>query len=365
MIEGIMKMDFNPFRAVPFRVATLEFNTGESLRVSKAKGVLRVAFQGVEVELHPDHGGPREESSSAQVAEFRTRFELATRSINFEFLGDARSAFDNSTSDLDSADLDRSFLEYQRLLRSRDKRAGKDELSKKVQNFVRNAQLDSKTFFRSGEPELFDRIINDLTSPQRLDMTPESIREQLFIVREMEKQQIGFDLRIDEWDLDRLSRLLEESNQHTLSVIGTYAELLRSRADSRQFVVDRLLTFESVMADFLHDKSVKVTGKGLTITSDSGRVLKEGQLSSGEYQLLYLMVAALTTRRRGTVIAMDEPELSMHVEWQRKLVPSLIRCASRANPQFLFATHSPDVAASYFEKLVVIGRGAPGAAAIS
>jgi len=222
--------------------------------------------------------------------------------------------------------------------------------------------LDSKAFFRSGEPELFDRIIEDLTQVGRGDMTAGGIRKQLLRVREMEEMQIGFDLRIDKWDFERLDGLLQNSDPHTLSVIGTYAELLLSRAESRQFVVDRLVTFEKVMLDFLHDKSVKITAsKGLSIISDSGQLLREGQLSSGEYQLLYLMVAALTTRRRGTVIAIDEPELSMHVEWQRKLVPSLIECASRANPQFFLATHSPDVAASYSDKLVVIGRGVPGA----
>ena len=62
--------------------------------------------------------------------------------------------------------------------------------------------------------------------------------------------------------------------------------------------------------------------------------------------LLFLMVAALVTRRRGTVIAIDEPEMSMHIAWQRKLIPALVECASNAEPLFIFATHSPDLAAS-------------------
>ena len=44
------------------------------------------------------------------------------------------------------------------------------------------------------------------------------------------------------------------------------------------------------------------------------------------------MVEALITRRRGTVIAIDEPEMSMHIAWQRKLIPNLLRCASNAAP---------------------------------
>lgn len=64
------------------------------------------------------------------------------------------------------------------------------------------------------------------------------------------------------------------------------------------------------------------------------------------------MVAALVTRRRGTVIAIDEPEMSMHIAWQRRLVPALVECASGAEPLFIFATHSPDVASSFPQALV-------------
>jgi predicted ATPase len=81
-------------------------------------------------------------------------------------------------------------------------------------------------------------------------------------------------------------------------------------------------------------------------------MLDEFQLSSGEYQLLYLMVAALTTRRKGTVLAIDEPELSMHISWQRKLVRNITRCASRAAPQIVLATHSPEIATEYSENMV-------------
>src|SRR5262249_44580999 len=87
-------------------------------------------------------------------------------------------------------------------------------------------------------------------------------------------------------------------------------------------------------------------------SSSAGTALTERRLSSGEFHLLFLMVAALVTHRRGTVIAIDEPEMSMHIAWQRKLVPALLECASRAEPLFIFATHSPDLAASFPDAMV-------------
>ena len=70
-------------------------------------------------------------------------------------------------------------------------------------------------------------------------------------------------------------------------------------------------------------------------------------MSSGEFHLLYLMTSALTARKRGTVIAIDEPEMSMHISWQRRLIKSLLTVASDARPQLILATHSPEVVGEY------------------
>ena len=83
--------------------------------------------------------------------------------------------------------------------------------------------------------------------------------------------------------------------------------------------------------------------------------LTENQLSSGEFHLLFLMVEALIARRRGTIIAIDEPEMSMHISWQHKLIRNLLAVASDARPQFLLATHSPDVVAEYRPYFVQLG----------
>jgi predicted ATPase len=107
------------------------------------------------------------------------------------------------------------------------------------------------------------------------------------------------------------------------------------------------------MANFFSDKRVTIDPRqGIRIETEQGAELEEPQLSSGEFHLLFLMIAALVTRRRGTVIAIDEPEMSMHIAWQRKLIPALLDCASKAEPLFIFATHSPDLAASYPDAMV-------------
>ena len=46
---------------------------------------------------------------------------------------------------------------------------------------------------------------------------------------------------------------------------------------------------------------------------------------------------------RGSTILIDEPELSMHIDWQHDLIESLSRLNGQA--QFILATHSPEIMA--------------------
>jgi predicted ATPase len=229
-----------------------------------------------------------------------------------------------------------------------------------VKAFIQEAQVNYRTFFSSREPDLFPRIIERLTSeeaPQIYDIN--SLRRRVQDIHLKAKQNDRLGLEADRWDfpqlmaqLDKLAPRSGEGLQQALTVLGSYVEQLESRAAERGLVADRLLTFEALMKEFIEDKTVLIDPKlGFKITTASGQALEEHQLSSGEFHLLFLMVASLVTRRRGTVIAIDEPEMSMHLAWQRALIPALVRCASNAQPLFIFATHSPDLAASYPEAL--------------
>ncbi|GAA1791031.1 AAA family ATPase [Agromyces lapidis] len=62
-------------------------------------------------------------------------------------------------------------------------------------------------------------------------------------------------------------------------------------------------------------------------------------LSSGEKQLLQVLLAVLSAG--SSTVMIDEPELSLHVDWQQRLVASMQRINPRA--QLLLATHSPEV----------------------
>ncbi len=67
--------------------------------------------------------------------------------------------------------------------------------------------------------------------------------------------------------------------------------------------------------------------------------IRPEQLSSGETQMLVILLTVLSQRREPCVLLMDEPEVSLHIEWQERLI-GLIR---ELNPQaqVILTTHSP------------------------
>jgi predicted ATP-binding protein involved in virulence len=98
----------------------------------------------------------------------------------------------------------------------------------------------------------------------------------------------------------------------------------------------------------LGDSSLKFGEAASAISSDS--------LSAGEKQMLSFI--SYNAFYRDSVIVIDEPELSLHVDWQRSLFPTLL--SQHSTNQFIIATHSPFIYTRYQDKELQIDadRGA-------
>lgn len=73
-------------------------------------------------------------------------------------------------------------------------------------------------------------------------------------------------------------------------------------------------------------------------------------LSSGEKQMLIILLTALTQDRQPTAFFMDEPEVSLHFDWQRRLIDMVLELNPQA--QIILTTHSPAVIMNGWEDRV-------------
>ena len=371
MIDGLMKLDFNVFREIPFRAARLKFSTGQAISVQSEvigdSSALVVRFAQHTVRLHPQQQGALSDDERPAVELFRTEFFQATESLKFDFINTARMlGTANKEEELEWVNYERVVAGEGRVFRNllahptrKRKVEATRSLSARVQQFIREAQANYRRFFATSQPDLFPKVLERLADDTPREVQPSELLQRLRRIDASDKAAKHFGLEPEPWDLSKLEKFLNAkqgaSNDQLLTVLSIYVEALESRVAERELVAERLRNFERLMKEFFEDKSVHVSAShGLQIVTESGKPLSEEQLSSGEYRLLYLMVMALVTQRRGSVIAIDEPEMSMHLKWQRSLVRALVECASKAQPQFVFATHSPDIAAEYRDYLVAL-----------
>lgn len=92
----------------------------------------------------------------------------------------------------------------------------------------------------------------------------------------------------------------------------------------------------------------------LYVMTNSGKRFILNQLSSGEKQLFIILGQSLLQENNNHIYIADEPELSLHVEWQEKLVDSIKNI--NPNSQIIFATHSPDIVGSYGNYVIDVNR---------
>lgn len=72
-----------------------------------------------------------------------------------------------------------------------------------------------------------------------------------------------------------------------------------------------------------------------------GETLTPYQLSSGEKQMLVILLTVLVEDQQPYVLFMDEPEVSLHIDWQQQLLQLITEI--NPNVQIILTTHSPAV----------------------
>jgi len=125
-------------------------------------------------------------------------------------------------------------------------------------------------------------------------------------------------------------------------------ELLKSYEASRpqELAIEAFATVVNgyLTAGEVPEKSVKFDKVRLKVEiwhDTLQRALPFGSLSSGEKQIVSVFARLLLDYERRYLILIDEPELSLSIEWQRRFLPDILETQSCS--QLIAITHSPFV----------------------
>lgn len=145
--------------------------------------------------------------------------------------------------------------------------------------------------------------------------------------------------------LDEFSREEETAKR----VLNLYVDFLNKRVEVQNSTFESLKAFEKSVNFFLHPKELFVEPAGLSRrrpralvnTQSKKRAYSINSLSSGERQVLTMLFCASRLSVDHGIFLVDEPELSLHVDWQRCILSELMKQAG--SRQIIACTHSPEV----------------------
>ena len=89
---------------------------------------------------------------------------------------------------------------------------------------------------------------------------------------------------------------------------------------------------------------------------DPNHILKLEQLSSGEKQEIVLFYELIFETEKQLLLLIDEPEISLHIMWQKLFMEDLDRVVSLGNLKVIVATHAPQIINNRWDLQIDLGE---------
>jgi predicted ATP-binding protein involved in virulence len=120
--------------------------------------------------------------------------------------------------------------------------------------------------------------------------------------------------------------------------------------------IHKLELYTDIINDRLSFKSIKISRiSGVEVIDAQGKGIKLNQLSSGEKQEIVLFYELIFGTPQNVLLMIDEPEISLHILWQKKFMDDLLRIIEYKNINVIVATHSPQIINNHWERQIDLG----------
>lgn len=155
-------------------------------------------------------------------------------------------------------------------------------------------------------------------------------------------------LLLDDSDLEPLVPAGSLDNELVRPVIATFLRTTLAKLDVLSDLTAKLTSFKDFLdSQFAEKETILTKTDGVRFKVGNDQRLRPSDLSSGEQQMMMLAYEITFVAKSGTLVLIDEPELSLHVTWQSSLLENLSDMGQSVGITFLMATHSPTLLAEH------------------
>jgi len=243
------------------------------------------------------------------------------------------------------------FVQTQRLLKVTNSRRGTHREERDVSNVIDiySSEMKERISMLLARSAAVSQS-KDRSFPQRLlsmkldeGLSEEKIRTEYQSTEEKIQALMASGLIEQEKNISLPSKKFEATEKKVLSL---YLQDINEKLEVFDRLAVQVETLLKVVSKKLRNKKLKVSpSEGFLIETTQGEkyTLKPEQLSSGEQHQIVLFYELIFKTTENSFFLIDEPEISLHIDWQRQFLSDISEIAKLGNHSFLVATHSPQI----------------------
>ena len=248
------------------------------------------------------------------------------------------------------------FISDQRLIRTESKHSDEPQIIDVIQDLPRRLKLQI-----SKVSEEYSRVSSTLDSsyPKRLFAAKDGIKDQAEYKMRLEEANEKFE-KLNNYNLVDMTLIDEKDYNSTYSTaLKIYFDDFTEKYRVFQNLVSKLDLFTRIINSRLTFKHIRITrnnGFEVVDNDNSEKVLQLSQLSSGEKQEIVLFYDLIFDTKEKLLLLIDEPEISLHITWQKKFLDDLLEVSKKIELQIIVATHSPQIVSNHLDIQIDLGE---------
>lgn len=283
---------------------------------------------------------------------------LKLKSINVYYISDNRSEEHFDTSE----------IRQRRIMPSDPVEREMNQL----QEWVISQALEASKKGEEGTMDVYVKLLSKFGKRRNKNdkaMKLEDIASEIDVLEERATRyaRLGFIPSTNYADIkSRLSKVLKTNRDAAANILEPFLETQKNRLDALDYLFETVSYFCQSLNDYLYKKhviySVREGFKFYQNSQESPLFINDKdeisvkKLSSGERQLLRLFSMVIRKSIVCPIIIIDEPEISLNIKWQRRLLETLNFFVRNSDAQFVVATHSFEILSSHLKNTVKIGE---------
>ena len=198
----------------------------------------------------------------------------------------------------------------------------------------------------------------DATYPQRLfDDSDDSFSEEEY-KRQRELMNRKLD-KLKKYEISQFGKMEAQYKAKYEKALKIYFEDFNEKYKTYEKLIEKLDMFTDMVNKRIYFDEIRIDkDKGCVVTDRENErdILDLNKLSSGEKEIIVLFYKLIFEVKEGTMLLLDEPEISLHVAWQRMFAEDMYTIAQKRGIKILAATHAPMIINGHGDVQIDLGE---------